>query len=148
MAWTYVRGCLALQRGTTPIGMAVTGKGFNMDSRRLLALFAVSIVSLFAVPAAASAKTVEFRGVVSGSPYGASNGYMAVPVLYSKQTLRNFRLKSPVGLMMVKKKLAVKMPNGAPKIVPVNMRSGDRFKGDLVMKTIYQRTFYPRVNFT
>src|SRR4051794_23973739 len=118
-----------------------------MDTRRLLALFAVSVVALVAVPAAADAKTVEFRGVVSGSPYGASNGYMAVPVLYSKQTLRYQHLKSPVGLLMVKKSLPVKLPNGAPKIVPVNMRVGDRFKGKVTMKSIYQRTFYPRVTF-
>jgi len=126
-----------------------------MSTRRLLALFAIAIVSLVALPAVADAKprkahkseTVEFRGVVSGSPYGASNGYMAVPVLYSKQTLRNYRLKSPVGLLMVRRTLKVKLPNGAPKILPVNMRTGDRFKGWLTMKSIYQRTFYPRVTF-
>src|SRR3954452_6138478 len=118
-----------------------------MDTRRLLALIAVTVVALVAVPAVANAKTVEFRGVVSGSPYGASGGYMAVPVLYSKQTLRNNHLKSPVGLLMVKRTLQVKLPNGAPRIVPVNMRVGDRFKGKAPMKSIYTRTFYPRVTF-
>src|SRR3954447_18586032 len=127
--------------------MAVERKGFSMDARRLLILIAVVAIALVALPAAASAKTLEFRGVVSGSPYGASNGYMAVPVLYSKQTLRNFRLKSPVGLLMVKRTLSVQLPNGAPKIQPINMRTGDRFKGKLDMKSIYTRTFYPRVTF-
>src|SRR4051794_34158688 len=147
-SWTYVRGSLELWRGTKQAGMAVKRKGFAVDARRLLVLVGLVVVALVALPAAADAKTVEFRGVVSGSPYGASNGYMAVPVLYSKQTLRYQRLKSPVGLLMVKRQLKVKLPNGAPKIVPVNLRTGDRFKGKVVMKSIYQRTFYPRVQFS
>src|SRR3954464_10469284 len=114
--------------------MAVEGKGFSMDARRLLTMFTLTLVALVAVPAVADAKTVEFRGVVSGSPYGASNGYMAVPVLYSKQTARNVGLKSPVGLLVVKRRLSVKLPNGAPRIIPVNLRAGDRFKGKVAMK--------------
>src|SRR3954471_5806652 len=128
--------------------MAVKEKGFSMDARRLIGLIAVVAVALIAVPATASAKTVEFRGVVSGSPYGASNGYMAVPVLYSKQTARNVGLKSPVGLLVVKRKLSVKLPNGAPRILPVNLRSGDRFKGKVPMKSIYTKSFYPRITFS
>src|SRR4051794_22518886 len=127
--------------------MAVEEKGFSMDARRLLTCFAVTIVALIAVPAAASAKAVELRGVVSGSPYGASNGYMAVPVLYSKQTVRNVHLKSPVGLLVAKRTLSVKLPNGAPKIVPVNLRNGDRFKAWADMKSTYTKVSYPRITF-
>jgi uncharacterized coiled-coil protein SlyX len=128
--------------------MAVKAKGFSMDARRLVALVAVVAVALVAVPAAASAKTVEFRGVVSGSPYGASNGYMAVPVLFSKQTARNVGLKSPVGLLVVKRTRRVSLPGGAARILPVGMRTGDRFKGTVPMRSTYTQSFYPRITFS
>jgi uncharacterized coiled-coil protein SlyX len=101
-----------------------------------------------ALPAVASAKTIEFRGVVSGSPYGASNGYMAVPVLYSKQTAHNAGLKSPVGLLIVKRSLSVKLPDGAKPVLPVGLRNGDRFKGTVPMKPSYTKSFYPRITFS
>jgi chaperonin cofactor prefoldin len=119
-----------------------------MDARRLLGFIAVVVVSLVALPAAASAKTLEFRGVVSGSPYGASNGYMAVPVLYSKQTAHSAGLKSPVGLLIVKRNLAVRMPSGSPRILPVALRTGDRLKGTVPMKSSYRKSFYPRITFS
>ena len=81
-----------------------------MDARRLVGRNRSSRRALAAVPATAGAK-VHKSGVWSsvGSsrdrPYGASNGYMAVPVLYSKQTARNVGLKSPVGLLVVKQKM-------------------------------------------
>src|SRR4051794_11745407 len=128
--------------------MAVEEKGFSMDARRLLTCFAVTIVALIAVPAAASASSVELRGVVSGSPYGASNGYMAVPVLYSKQTARNVGLKSPVGLLVYKRTGKVKLPNGGGYTVPVNLRNGDRFKGNAVVTALAKRVFYPRITFS
>jgi uncharacterized coiled-coil protein SlyX len=128
--------------------MAVKAKGFSMDARRLGKLVAVVAVALVAVPAAASAKTVEFRGVVSGSPYGASNGYMAVPVLFSKQTARNVGLKSPVGLLVVKRTRRVSLPGGAARILPVGMRTGDRFKGTVPMRSTYTQSFYPRITFS
>jgi uncharacterized coiled-coil protein SlyX len=118
-----------------------------MDARRLITLVALTIAAVVAVPAIADAKTVEFRGVVSGSPYGASNGYMAVPVLYSKQTARNVGLKSPVGLLVVKRTLSVKLPNGLPAVLPVGLRAGDRFKGHVPMKSTYTKSFYPRITF-
>jgi hypothetical protein len=126
--------------------MAVKGKGFSMDARRLLTLVAVVVVALIAVPAAASAKAVEFRGVVSGSPYGASNGYMAVPVLFSKQTARNVGLKSPVGLLVVKRTARVGLPDKS-KVLPVGLRAGDRFKGAVPMRSSYTQSFYPRITF-
>jgi prefoldin subunit 5 len=119
-----------------------------MDARRLVILIAVLAVALVALPASASAKTVEFRGVVSGSPYGASNGYMAVPVLYSKQTARNAGLKSPVGLLIVRRSLSVKLPDGARPVLPVGLRTGDRFKGSVPMKASYTKSFYPRITFS
>jgi uncharacterized coiled-coil protein SlyX len=128
--------------------MAVEGKGFSMDARRLLTLFAFTLVAIAAVPGVASAKTVEFRGVVSGSPYGASNGYMAVPVLFSKQTAQRNHLKSPVGLLVVKRALRVALPSGTPAILPVNLRAGDRFKGKVAMKSAYTQSFYPRITFS
>ena len=83
-----------------------------MKVRRIALMLSMTAALVAVVPAAASAKTVELRGVVSGSPYGASNGYMAVPVLYSKQTARNVGLKSPVGLLVFKRTGKVKLPNG------------------------------------
>src|SRR4051794_30651393 len=128
--------------------MAVKGKGFTMQTGRVLSVVAVVVVALVALPAVAGAKTVEFRGVVSGSPYGASNGYMAVPVLYSKQTARNVGLKSPVGLLVVKRSAAISLPNGLPRTLPANLRAGDRFKGQVPMKSSYTSSFYPRITFS
>ena len=127
--------------------MAVEGKGFTMSTRRLLTLFAVTVVALVAVPAVASAGTVPMRGVVSGSPYGASNGQMAIPVLFSKQTARTTGLKSPVGVIIVKRTQQVKLPNGGGYTLPVNLRTGDRFKGLGVVGALQKRVFYPRVVF-
>jgi prefoldin subunit 5 len=119
-----------------------------MDARRFLIIVSVVVLALVALPAAAGAKTLEFRGVVSGSPYGASNGYMAVPVLYSKQTARNAGLKSPVGLLIVRRTQSVKLPSGSKPILPVSLRTGDRFKGTVPMKPSYTKSFYPRITFS
>jgi prefoldin subunit 5 len=119
-----------------------------MDARRRLTFIAVVVIALVALPAAASARTLEFRGVVSGSPYGASNGYMAVPVLYSKQTARNAGLKSPVGLLIVKRTLSVALPTGSKPVLPVGLRTGDRFKGSVPMRASYTKSFYPRITFS
>src|SRR3954470_19668261 len=127
--------------------MAVLGKGFSMDARRLVIVSTVVIAALVAIPTAAMAGTVEMRGVVSGSPYGASGGQMAIPVLFSKMTARNTGLKSPVGVIIVKRTTKVKLPNGAGYTVPVNLRTGDRFKGFGVVGSLQKRVFYPRVVF-
>jgi chaperonin cofactor prefoldin len=128
--------------------MAVNAKGLSMDARRLVTVVALVVAALVAVPAVASAKTLEFRGVVSGSPYGASNGYMAVPVLYSKQTAHNAGLKSPVGLLVVKRTQSVKLPGGAKPVLPIGLRTGDRFRGRAPMKSSYRQSFYPRITFS
>jgi hypothetical protein len=87
------------------------------------------------------------RGVVSGSPYGASNGQIAIPVLFSKQTLRSSGLKSPVGVVILKRADQVKLPNGAGYTTAVNMRTGDRFKGVGDVGSLQKRVYYPRVVF-
>jgi hypothetical protein len=127
--------------------MALNERGFSMDVRRLLILFTLTAVAVVAVPAVASAKTVPMRGVVSGSPYGASNGQMAVPVLFSKMTARNAGLKSPVGVIIVKRSQQVTLPSGGGTTLPVNMRTGDRFKGVGDVGPLQQKVFYPRVVF-
>jgi hypothetical protein len=100
-----------------------------------------------AVPAAAQAGTVPMRGVVSGSPYGASNGQMAIPVLFSKTTAGAAGLKSPVGVIVVKRTQQVKLPNGGGYTIPVNLRTGDRFKGFGKVTALQQKVFYPRIVF-
>src|SRR3954451_1088238 len=119
----------------------------QMFTRTRLAAMVAALAALAAVPAAADAKTVAMRGVVSGSPYGASSGQMAIPVLFSKQTARLTGLKSPVGVIIVKRSQKVKLPNGAGYTVPVNLRTGARFKGMGVVGALQQRVFYPRVVF-
>src|SRR5436190_10563004 len=118
-----------------------------MFSTRLAAIVA-ALVALAIVPAVASAQSVPMRGVVSGSPYGASNGQMAVPVLSSKMTARNAGLKSPVGVIVMKRTQKVKLPGGAPATLPVNLRTGGRFKGVGDVGALQQRVFYPRVVFS
>lgn len=116
-------------------------------SNRLTATLLVAL-AILAVPAAASAKTVPMRGVVSGSPYGASGGQMAVPVLFSKMTARNSGLKSPVGVVIMKRTQKVKLPSGSGTTIPVQLRTGDRFKGFGEVGSLQQRVFYPRVVFS
>lgn len=109
------------------------------------AAIAVACAALIALPASANAQLPQLRGVVSGSPYGASGGQMAIPVLFSKQTLRKTGLKSPVGVIILKRNQRVKLPNGAGYALPVNLRNGDRFKGYGPVSSVNKRTFYPRV---
>jgi hypothetical protein len=118
-----------------------------MPSRTRIAAIAAALAATAAVPTAANAATVPMRGVVSGSPYGASGGQMAIPVLFSKMTVRNTGLKSPVGVIIVKRTQKVKLPSGAGNTLPVNLRTGDRFKGNGVVGSLQQKTFYPRVVF-
>ena len=110
----------------------------------VLSLAALIAAAVMAVPAGAAAP--ELRGVVSGSPYGASGGYIAVPVLYSKMSARRAGLVSPVGLMVVKRNARVKV-NGAPSSLPINLRVGDRFKGSAPVSALNKRIFYPRITF-
>lgn len=115
-----------------------------MFTRTRLAAVVVAMVAFAAVPSIASASSPQLRGVVSGSPYGASGGTMAIPVLFSKMTVRSAGLKSPVGVVVLKKSQQVKLPGGGVSL-PVNLRTGDRFKGSGTVSTINKRTFYPRV---
>jgi hypothetical protein len=117
-----------------------------MLTRTRIAAITAAVFAMAAVPAVASAQNVPMRGVVSGSPYGASNGQMAIPVLFSKNTTRAAGLKSPVGVIIVKRTQKVPLP-GAGSTLPVNLRTGDRFKGTGVIGSLQQRVFYPRVVF-
>jgi hypothetical protein len=112
-----------------------------------IAAVAAALAASAAVPTLAEAATVPMRGVVSGSPYGASAGQMAIPVLFSKMTVSNAGLRSPVGVIIVKRTQKVKLPSGAGYTIPVNLRTGDRFKGNGVVGSLQQKTFYPRVVF-
>jgi hypothetical protein len=69
---------------------------------------------------------------------------MAIPVLFSKMTVRNTGLKSPVGVIILKRSQKVALPGGGTSL-PVNLRTGDRFKGLGTVSDINKRTFYPRV---
>src|SRR3954452_2280201 len=119
-----------------------------MSIRTRTAAFVAALAAMGALPAVANAATVPMRGVVSGSPYGASGGQMAVPVLFSKMTARNTGLKSPVGVIIMKRTQKVKLPNGAGYSIPVQLRTGDRFKGFGVVGSLQRRVFYPRVVFS
>jgi hypothetical protein len=115
-----------------------------MFTRTRLAAVGVAVVALAAVPSMATAAGPQLRGVVSGSPNGASGGSMAIPVLFSKMTARNTGLKSPVGVIIMKRTQRVKLPDGTSAL-PVNLRTGDRFKGTGTISDVNKRTFYPRV---
>jgi hypothetical protein len=119
-----------------------------MPTRTRIAAVLAALAAIAAIPAVADAATVPMRGVVSGSPYGASGGQMAIPVLFSKQTARTAGLKSPVGVIIVKRTAKVTLPAGAGSTLPVNLRTGDRFKGTGVVGAVQKRVFYPRVVFS
>src|SRR3954470_23710010 len=143
--WTYVRGSFRMTEGTSR-----TTRRFpkpseaRMLTRTRIVAAAAAMAAVAAAPVSASADTPQLRGVVSGSPYGASNNSMAVPVLFSKMTVRSVGLKSPVGVIILKRTQKVKLPAGGTSL-PVNLRTGDRFKGTGVVSAINTRTFYPRV---
>ncbi|HEX6713832.1 MAG TPA: hypothetical protein VF066_10615 [Thermoleophilaceae bacterium] len=115
-----------------------------MFTRTRLAAVVVALVALAAVPSMATAAGPQLRGVVSGSPYGASGGSMAIPVLFSKMTAHSTGLQSPVGVIILKRNQRVKLPDGTSAL-PVNLRTGDRFKGTGAISAVNKRTFYPRV---
>ncbi|MFL5839113.1 MAG: hypothetical protein ACJ77Z_01515 [Thermoleophilaceae bacterium] len=117
-----------------------------MLTRTRIAAIVAALAVIAAVPTVANAATVPMRGVVSGSPYGASGGQMAIPVLFSKMTARNTGLKSPVGVIIVKRTQKVALPGGGSTI-PVNLRTGDRFKGSGIVGSLQRKVFYPRVVF-
>jgi hypothetical protein len=118
-----------------------------MPTSTRIAAVAAALAASAAVPTLAEAATVPMRGVVSGSPYGASAGQMAIPVLFSKTTARAAGLKSPVGVIIVKRTQQVKLPGGAGYTLPVNLRTGDRFKGFGEVNALQQKVFYPRIVF-
>ncbi|HEX4733307.1 MAG TPA: hypothetical protein VH247_02750 [Thermoleophilaceae bacterium] len=118
-----------------------------MFTRTRLAAVVAALVAFAAAPSLASAQTTQLRGVVSGSPYGASNGSMAIPVLFSKMTASNAGLRSPVGVVILKRTQKVKLPDGGSSL-PVNLRTGDRFKGVGQVSSVNQRTLYPRIPMT
>ena len=119
-----------------------------MLTRTRCAAALAALAATAALPTVADAKTPELRGVVSGSPYGASNNSMAIPVLFSKETVRSAGLKSPVGVVVLKRTQRVRLPGGAGYALPVNLRAGDRFKGYGPVSAANKRTFYPRVPLT
>jgi Tfp pilus assembly protein PilO len=116
-----------------------------MFTHTRLAAVVVAMAAFAAVPSIASAQ--QLRGVVSGSPYGASNGAMAIPVLFSKMTAHDAGLRSPVGVIILKRNQRVKLPGGGTSL-PVNLRNGDRFKGAGTVSSVNRRTFYPRIPMT
>jgi hypothetical protein len=118
-----------------------------MLTRTRLAAVVAAMLAFAVAPSIASAATPQLRGVVAGSPYGASGGTMAIPVLFSKMTVHNTGLKSPVGVIILKRNQRVKLPDGSSAL-PVNLRTGDRFKGSGTISAVNRRTFYPRVPLT
>jgi uncharacterized protein YukE len=117
-----------------------------MLTRTHIAAIVAALAAIAALPAVANAASVPMRGVVSGSPYGASNGQMAIPVLFSKDTASKAGLKSPVGVIIVGRNQKVQLPGGGSTI-PVNLRNGDRFKGTGIVGALQRKVFYPRIVF-
>jgi chaperonin cofactor prefoldin len=117
-----------------------------MLTRTRIAAVIAALAAFAALPTVANAATVPMRGVVSGSPYGASAGQMAIPVLFSKTTAGNAGLKSPVGVIIVGRNQKVQLPGGGSTI-PINLRTGDRFKGTGVVGSLQRKVFYPRIVF-
>jgi hypothetical protein len=117
-----------------------------MLTRTRIAAIIAALAAIAALPTVANAATVPMRGVVSGSPYGASGGQMAIPVLFSKVTASKAGLKSPVGVIIVGRNQKVQLPGGGTTI-PINLRTGDRFKGTGIVGSLQRKVFYPRVVF-
>ena len=96
-----------------------------------------------ALPAAAQAATAPVKGQVVGSPYVADASRTAVPVLLSKETARKAKLSSPLGVVIVPRRTAVRMPGGT--VLPGRLRLGDRFSGRATVTKDARTATYPRM---
>lgn len=96
-----------------------------------------------ALPAVAHASTAPVKGQVVGSPYVADASRTAVPVLLSKETARKAKLSSPLGVVIVPRRTAVRMPGGT--VLPGRLRLGDRFTGRATITKDARRATYPRM---
>lgn len=107
-----------------------------MPSR--IAVAALVVAAIFAAPVSASAATL--KGQVVGSPYVADAARTAVPVLFTKESARKARLKSPLGLAIVPRRVAL---TGG--ILPGRLRTGDRFTASARIGEATRREAFPRV---
>src|SRR4051812_7204617 len=102
--WTYVRGSFRMTEGTSR-----TTRRFpkpseaRMLTRTRIVAAAAAMAAVAAAPVSASADTPQLRGVVSGSPYGASNNSMAGPVLFLEMTGGSGGPKSPGGGILLQR---------------------------------------------
>jgi hypothetical protein len=108
----------------------------------IAALLAVAVLS---APAASEAASAPVKGQVVGSPYLADASRTAVPVLLSKETARKAKLSSPLGVVIVPRRTAVKMPGGT--VLPGRLRLGDKFSGTASVTKEARSATYPRMTF-
>lgn len=103
------------------------------------ALLSTALAVLFATPAHAA----TLKGQVIGTPYVADSARTAVPVLFSKESAKKAKLKSPLGLVIVPRRKSIPAPGGA--VLPARLRLGDRFTASAPVGKDAKSAAYPRV---
>lgn len=116
----------------------------HIRARALIATGALAV--LLAVPAVeahAAPRAAQLKGTIVGAPYVASARSTALPVLISKQSMKRARLKSPIGVLIVPRRRTVSTPDG--RVLPGNLRLGDRWKGRARISRANRRELYTRI---
>lgn len=112
--------------------------------RPSLALALPLALVVAAVPASAQAKSANLKGTVVGAPYAAGAATTAVPVLISKQSAKDAGLKSPSGVVILRRKRTVATPEGS--VLPGRLRLGDRWKGSATISRSERKAVYSRIS--
>lgn len=94
---------------------------------------------------AAPAHAALLKGTVTGSPYVATASTSAIPVIFSKQTARQAGLRSPVGVVIVPRRVHLRVPGKERAVLPGRLRLGDRFRFDVRIPKAARRAVYTRL---
>lgn len=118
-----------------------------MTRKLTIAVATAALAATAAAPAVADAapkRASALKGTVVGAPYVASSTTTAIPVLISKQTAKRARLKSPIGVLVVPRRRAVRTTEG--NVMPSALRLGDRWKGSAQISSEARRAVYSRIS--
>ncbi len=107
-------------------------------------VFVLALLSALAFAGTASAATATLKGQVVGTPYLADSARTAVPVLFSKESAKRARLKSPLGVAVVPRRTPIATKSGS--VLPGRLRVGDRFTAKAKISRSAKEAVYPTLS--
>ena len=108
------------------------------------ALCAALLLLTLGAASAPAAKKKLIKASILGNPYVISASTSALPVLLTRMSAERARLKSPLGVVYVPRKRLIKTPDG--KLLPYQLRVGDRFKTRVRVTREVRRAIYARIH--